>query len=681
MIISLTDAGIAALQSAVTPLILQSYKLGSAYGYIPATTDTDIHGTLIYQGAPSAPVVINANVVKYQFYLDFTLGPFDFGEFGLYMQNGDLFALATGNSLISKTPITTTPGSGNAIRVDAYLSMVGGSFNMWVDQTESNELRLAVLPSVDQLPPSKDAIPNCYVITGASSSQSSFQAYTDGMGLWNFDCYKYSTTFNGAYTITASTPLSVTIARSAYNDDIDANYFGQNIIQFNSGNDYGICRYVSNVIVNATTVVIEFLTPLALQPAVGDTFIYFSRDPLSATQIVLPIASTTQTGIMQVGAGLAVTTAGLVSVDRTTIPGGIVYSINGKQGTATLNASEVPGTVRSVNNATPDANGNVTISTTGYTLPVATTTTLGGVKAPTGPNARLSIASDGTINTNFTPITDVNGQTGSVTIRGLITPTLIPNAANLNTYQTPGLWFVTSDGAAATLVNAPSGALSGTLEVIPQVATGSGDVIQRWQQQGAIFTRKLTSGTWGPWVQPGASIPIATNSVLGAIIVGNGLSVDAGGNTTVNTATIPGGVVTSVNGLQGNVNITPGSLGLAPVATSGQYRSLVGVPNTVDTLTVSRDLLLTDDNKYLRYAGATGITITVRPQTTTAYVANTYVAFRQNGAGQITFVADTGVTINAPFGGTLVTAGQGATVALVRGGVNDWDLIGVTEEA
>lgn len=51
------------------------------------------------------------------------------------------------------------------------------------------------------------------------------------------------------------------------------------------------------------------------------------------------------------------------------------------------------------------------------------------------------------------------------------------------------------------------------------------------------------------------------------------------------------------------------------------------------------------------------------------------------GAGQTTVVADTGVTIGAPYGGTLVLAGQGAACSLRCFGSDAWGLVGQVEAA
>lgn len=556
MQVQITNLGVAALTAGGgAPVQLTNCVFGSDYGYIPALTDTNIHGTNLFQVVPSGPVAVNGNTVQYSAYLDFSVGDFSWGEFGLFMQNGDLFALGTGDALIDKIKQTSLL-NGNSVRLDVYLNMVGTNYEMWLDLANTNNnFRIATIQGIDYLPTSADAVPNVYIVQSSEPTQTSFQAYTDRQGLWNFDAYAYSTTAALPLTVVSATNTSVDIALGSYDVSMTPAYLGQRIIQFNSGNLYSICRNVLSIIPSGTTATINFATPLAIVPVVGSTFFYYNRDPFTTTNVSVPPATTTSLGLVQIGAGIDVTAGGIISVDRDTIPNGIVFSINSLQGDVVLTAADIPGTVRSVNSVLPDANGNVVIPT-GYTLPVATLTTLGGVKA----SATVTVAPDGTLGLGFTPVTSVNGQGGDVIIVGLINPTALSNAQDLNTVTTSGIYYATSDAIAVSLVNGPGttgSRLSGTLEVIPLTVNGSGgDVIQRWTQANKTLQRKLTSGAWTTWTDNSSpTLPPATTTTLGAVIVSTGLMVDGSGTLRTqiqsvnghNGITGPGGVPETPN--------------------------------------------------------------------------------------------------------------------------------------
>lgn len=122
-----------------------------------------------------------------------------------------------------------------------------------------------------------------------------------------------------------------------------------------------------------------------------------------------------------------------------------------------------------------------------------------------------------------------------------------------------------------------------------------------------------------------------------------------------------------------------------PGATAGTLRYLredgtwTAPPSTVipiNTQAAGYTLALTDQGGYVRMTSASANNATVPVSSTTLFPVGAQVHVRQAGAGTTTIVASAGVTINAPFGGTLVSAGQGATMTLVNVGTDVWDLIG-----
>lgn len=540
MLIILTNAGAALIEAGTGPINIASFQLGSAFGYIPSPTDTAIHGSLIYTGAPSIPVIVNANVVKYSAYLDYDLGPLSFGEMGLFTDTGVLFALAANSVLLSKT----NGENGNSIRLDAYLSVVGTNYDMWLDYANtSNQFAMAVLGSVDQLPPSQDALPNAYIISGYSAGQSAFEAYTDRSGLWNFDCYQYAN--QAMATITGFDSQSVTIAISQFVVGMVPDYTGQIILEFSSGPLYGICRYVSTAVVSGASATLGFDNPIMQMPNVGDTFIVFGRQQLSTTIPNLPIATTTALGAVIVGTTLTVTETGLLNVNAASYP---VTSVNDQTGAVNLTAEDIPGLAAvAISGQYTDLIG----TPTPYTLPIATTTVLGGVKAPGDSN--IVIAGNGTIDLGFSPVKTVNGAnpdgSGNVVVTapavvGLVTPTKIVNATDFNSLQTCGLYF-SLDADASSFLNAPNTTVGGTLDVEPFTTTATGgDVIQRYNQAGNLFFRRYaqSTNTWSPWVTVSttAALPIATTTTAGAVIVSTGLNVSPTGLLTTQLQTVNG---------------------------------------------------------------------------------------------------------------------------------------------
>lgn len=125
------------------------------------------------------------------------------------------------------------------------------------------------------------------------------------------------------------------------------------------------------------------------------------------------------------------------------------------------------------------------------------------------------------------------------------------------------------------------------------------------------------------------------------------------------------------------VSFAAGTKRVALNPTATQIKALMPVVTTdADDYTV----LAADNGKYIRLTDATSKTITVQDEADQALPANGEWHFRNVGAGDATFVEDTAVTINPPYGGTLVMP-QHATATLKRVTADEFDLIGVTVPA
>lgn len=716
----LTDLAVDKLNNSTDPIVLTRYVLGNAHNYVPNQYMTGIKGVTVWQGEPSLPLATSANIIKYGIYLDFDVGDFDVGEVALYTADGELFAIGVLSELVRKQKIQPNE-AGNSLRIDIYLSMVGENYDMWVDYSEmNNQLDVPNVTSVDQLPAPQNAQPNVMIVQGESSERPAMLAYTDRNNLWSITGYTFLRDATNEYTVVSSTPQSITVASSGQ-DKLSPEFLGQKIIQFSSGELYGICRVVKAVVEVNNQFTLELVTRLAVQPNVGDSLQVFTmqdafgkyqqlpiasrtnlgavvigsgievnsqgvisvpppneditynvlnllsvddldradlakpnmyiirgataeqsgflayaqdngmwafdaykysttsigpftvdevngddilvnvgnpdeymvtysgriivqgysgdfkgycryvsnttvignrllmtlnaplqphnriqvgdeisiyvRDQRSTTYNDLPIATARRLGVIRVGDGLNIDESGVLSVDFGTGAGEVV-SVNGQTGIVKLTVNDIPGSVKSVNNNTPDADGNITITTP---VETASTTQLGVVKLPSGPNAYININSEGVINLSHTPVTSVEGQTGDVYLNGLLTRNVVltPNDA-----IDVGVYWLTSVGT--DTVSRPTGATSNiaTVLVTPIGTTG---ILQTWlEPSGKMFTRTSTASGTGftEWQSPATEIPIATNVDVGGIRVGETLNIDTSGilNLNVATSTTIGGV-------------------------------------------------------------------------------------------------------------------------------------------
>lgn len=88
----------------------------------------------------------------------------------------------------------------------------------------------------------------------------------------------------------------------------------------------------------------------------------------------------------------------------------------------------------------------------------------------------------------------------------------------------------------------------------------------------------------------------------------------------------------------------------------------------------SYTFVLGDAGKLVTFANASAITATVPTNASVAYPTGTFINIAQTGAGQLTIVGDTGVTVNATPG--LNLRAQYSSGTLMKTGTNTWLLIG-----
>lgn len=598
MILQLTPAAIAALQSSSSPIVLATYRLGSAYNYIPYSGDAGLRGTQVWAGTPSAPLVENANLVKYSLYLDYDVGPFEFGEVALYMQNGLLFALGASNTLWTKTPLSSVGVASNAIRMDMYLSSVGTNYEMWADAAESNnQFRMSVIGSPDHMPPSHNAVPNAYIIDGATSKQSAFLAYTNRVGLWNFDCYQYITTQGLEATVLSADSHSVLISSSDYNPEYNPQYEGHRILQFTSGENYSICRYVQAAVAEGGNYRLSFYTPMAVIPNAGDKFTVFSRTAVANSNVVIDPATTTTLGGVIVGDGLSVESNGRVSVDFPQPP---VTKVAGRTGDVELSADDISGLA-------PVATSNNYLDLDNrpseFLLPTATLTQIGGVRLPTSGN--LVIGEDGVIDFGFNPVTSVNGQGGSVELMGLIGPQMLNSGQNINNLPNSGLFYATTDVVAQSLVGAPTPTSQlrvCTIACYPLATTQSaqGDCVQMWVQADRTFTRTRINNVFGSWNSNTSELPVATTTSLGVVQVGSNLTIDSNGVLSASSQAAPLATTTSPGIVQVGSRLSINAQGVlsadsqeVPVATT----TTLGVVRIGDGLSINDQGVVTANDQ------------------------------------------------------------------------------------
>lgn len=550
MIVQLTEYGLQLLNDTKKPLVIKDYKLGTAYNYALGPSIADIQGQSVYNGQVTDYVTLTANVVKYQIALDYNVGDFKFGEFGLYV-NGRCVAVGVDTEETEKVKFLSRD-IGNAIVIDIYLQMTDGNYIMWADALKpGDQVSVAVVQAVDYLPAISSSGPNIYIVAPVNVNQADTLAYTSNTGLWAFDNYQYENSHE--FTVNQCTPNAVVIdTRGLENDrlqQLSPAYAGQTIFEFISGKNVSICRTVTTFVIGNGTSTFSFNVPLAIMASAGDRIRVFSRQKLSITDTVIPVATTSSLGGVIVGDGLDITYDGILSVD---FP---VTSVNGQYGDVVLSIDQIDGVADvAISNDYNDLDNKPDP----YVLPIASNDVLGGVKIPNGGD--FSITNTGTLNLSFEPVKTVNGTApdhlGNVTVKfdeeisGLIVPMRLPQHTELNDYASSGLYYGSGEDA-NTWSNKPDFTFSEnvTLEIVP---IGDGfnpaDAVQRITTNGYVFIRVRSNNTWYDWHQFYSldNMPIASTTQLGIMQVGDGLTVNSRGVVEAN--------VKSVNGMTGDID-------------------------------------------------------------------------------------------------------------------------------
>jgi hypothetical protein len=117
-------------------------------------------------------------------------------------------------------------------------------------------------------------------------------------------------------------------------------------------------------------------------------------------------------------------------------------------------------------------------------------------------------------------------------------------------------------------------------------------------------------------------------------------------------------------------------LALAPGINIPAYNDARFTTITANNQTgTSYSLALSDAGCVVELNNASGITLTVTKNATVSWPNGTVIEIWQQGAGQVTITADTGVTLRSD-GGKVKTAAQYATVSLRRRATDEWVLSG-----
>jgi hypothetical protein len=282
----------------------------------------------------------------------------------------------------------------------------------------------------------------------------------------------------------------------------------------------------------------------------------------------------TQTGLTEVssvGTGTSLvnnngTTGGIAELKSLAAGSNITITPDGSNQTLTITANQVitPATTTAIGGVIVKA--GLTVDASGdLSLAAPTGVNLGGVKAGTG----ISIATDGTISvTAVGGVTSVSGQTGAVVVEATDTST-----------------------ASGTSLITGSGATTGNIQ-IRRIVAGSGISLSTDGNNNLEIT-----GTGG------YTLPDATTTTLGGVIVGSGLAVSSG------TISSPPATATTLGSVKVGSGLSVDGTGLL-TATGGGVTSMVwgtsGALTGALTITAGQSISISNSGNTVQING-TGV--------------------------------------------------------------------------
>ena len=237
--------------------VMSEFKVGSAFAYTPESTMTDLQGAILFTGVPSSELV-EEGVWLYEAVMDQSVGPFYWGEVGLY-RNGVLFAIGCSSTQIWKGA-TENSVQGNNATIQVYLHANAAESIAQIGNS-SNELNVHVAPGVSSLPPAHLAYPNVIAVPSPLDPECSTLATALG-GVWSLSGWSI-TRYQGA--LVSATASTLTLPSSISPPTASGEY----IVVILTGRSAGLIRSVVGYDSLARRITLD--APLPITPLATDT--------------------------------------------------------------------------------------------------------------------------------------------------------------------------------------------------------------------------------------------------------------------------------------------------------------------------------------------------------------------------------------------------------------------------
>lgn len=156
------DESTSAAQPGGISVKLTTFKVGSGTGYTPGLGDTALHGSVLYTGTITGYIRQGDGSLLVSCVLPLDVGPFTFGEIGLFTQAGDLFALSCLPTTVQKIS-SLNGGFGDTYTYNGLLKLGSSATTIELPGVGPMEYPVQYVATWDALEPAPLAGPSLYV--------------------------------------------------------------------------------------------------------------------------------------------------------------------------------------------------------------------------------------------------------------------------------------------------------------------------------------------------------------------------------------------------------------------------------------------------------------------------------------------------------------------------------------
>ncbi len=271
----ITDSGLRAASVANEggPLIhLTKFRVGYGVNYAldpdVLRHKTDLEGPILYEGHLEGYRVVDQDTIEITCPMGYGVGNFAFGEAGLYLEDGTLFAVCVFEDRVSKIRSNDLSQTGNRYNIRAFLKLSQGASLIQPPATDFITGKWSELSSVSELmrPTSSDS--NAYLTQSSTETGASIIAVRHTNDLWKFPTH---TARLGEYLATLGSTTEVLVANVGGSvGPLDPGLIpdGKYLIQFTNNNLLGMVRTITWS--NRSSIRVD--PPLPQPPAEGSRF-------------------------------------------------------------------------------------------------------------------------------------------------------------------------------------------------------------------------------------------------------------------------------------------------------------------------------------------------------------------------------------------------------------------------